>query len=626
MYSVSEAYIEQMMNRGTRRRLTGKVGDVPFTGEDVVLDSFGITGKAAEESDTKIGGVFLGELELTFVPSFLNKVAREEFFGKEVEISIGLWVPDPEDEINGGDWVDVPVGVYTLQAPKISKQGISVNGYDHMKKLDKTFTIDQAYATPYAFMSYIATECGVSLGQTQQEIEALPNGTEVLPIYEDNDIETFRDFLYWLAQACGCFACADREGNIVLRPFGTDNEIELDEMHRDIDVVFSGYTTKWTGISFIDEQSDTTMYYAMDVDDGLTMNMGSNPLLQTGTAEAVERRRRAVLNAVANIQYTPFSVISARDPIFDLGDEISFTGGISGNCTGCVMAYNFTLDSFEFEGYGDDPALASAKSKSDKDISGIKKSSSENEIAYYNYANLQEINVGNNEEVVLANIYFTASKEATVKIYHEFIFDFVKDLTTDGSYELRYYYDGTLLPYKPHESLSAVNITTDIPSEEEEQTEPIVAEIDPVNITITRDFFYILKNVDPNLRHHWQVRMIARGVESAGIEVDHAHITVEGQRLYGTEYWDGYIQATDDITLIPYGLMELVSITENCFVDVADNIIESLADNVYYIDLDTMELLPAEDAINIVMEWLSLATEDGKKILTEDGKIIRIEM
>lgn len=620
MYSVSEQYITQMMKRGTRRRLTGFVGSVAFTGEDVVRDSFSVTGRATTESDTKIGGVYLGEVEITFVPSFLAKVARDQFQDKEMSVSIGLFIPGGEGTED--TWIDVPVGVYTLQAPKISKQGITVSGYDQMKKLDKVFNLDQTYATPFAFLEYIAAACHVTLGNTQEEIEALPNGLEVLPIYEENDIETFRDFLYWLAQACGCFACCDREGNIVLRQFGASNDVEFDEMHRDADVVFSGYTTKWTGISFIDEQSEMTMYYALDIDDGLTMNLGSNPLLQTGTPEAIERRRRAVLNAVAQIRYTPFVVNSARDPIYDLGDEINFTGGISANSTGCVMAYSFTLDSFSFEGYGDDPALSDARSKGDKDISSIRKKSGENEIAYYTFANLQQIAFGSDEEIVLANIYFTAAKEATVKIYHEFIFDFVKDLAVNSSYELRYYYDGELLPYKPIESLSA--IAASIPGEEPED-DPTAVDIDPVELTITRDFFYILKNVDPNLRHHWQVRMIARGVESVVIDTDHAHITVEGQRLYGTDYWDGYMENEDEFTLVPYGRMTLVSITENLFVDIVDNIIESLADNVYFIDLTTMELLPATDAINILMEFVGLSAEVGDDFETEDGYRIDVQ-
>ena len=69
MYSVSNDYKERMMHHGTHRRLTGMIGNVSFTQDDVVKDSFLISLKAAEESDMKVGGVYIGELSLSFVPS-----------------------------------------------------------------------------------------------------------------------------------------------------------------------------------------------------------------------------------------------------------------------------------------------------------------------------------------------------------------------------------------------------------------------------------------------------------------------------------------------------------------------------------------------------------------------------
>jgi len=473
MYSVSEAYIEQMMKRGIRRRLVGTIGSVPFSGDDVVQNSFSVSAKAAEESETKIGGVYLGELELTFVPSFLSKVARNAYEGKEVSVSIGLLVTEEGED---PAWVDVPVGVYTLQAPKISKQGISVSGYDNMQKLDKKYTSIQTSASIYSLLTYISDQCNVEIGMTQAEVEALPNGGEVLGIYEENDIETYRDLLYWVAQTCGCFACADRTGKIVLRKLGTSNDVEFDENHRDADVVFSGYTTKWTGVSFVDISTKTTRYYGLEIDDGLTMNMGANPLLQYGIGDTLNRQRNAVLNAVAEIQYTPFYCNSARDPIYDLGDVINFSGGISGDCVGCVMAYEYTLTNCSFEGYGDNPALANARSKTDKDISGLVQSTSENEVTYHTYTNLERINIAPETETTIASLAFTSAQTTTVKILHEFILDMVKDLTIGGGYELRYYLDEELVGYKPYENMSGLNITTEVPvvpdpEPEEEETE-----------------------------------------------------------------------------------------------------------------------------------------------------------
>ena len=608
MYSVSEAYIHQMMRRGTRRRLSGTIGSVSFTGDDIVKDSFSISARATEESDTKIGGVYLGEMEMTFVPSFLSKVSRDQFRGKEVSISIGLWIPDIENE-NGGTWENVPCGTFTLEAPKISKQGISVSGYDNMKKLDKHFSIDQTTSTIWGYLSYIATECGVEIGQTEEEINALPNGEELLGIYPENDIETHRDMLFWLAQTCGCFACADRNGRIVLRKFGEDNDIEIDEEHRDIDVVFSGYTTKWTGVSFVNMDTQESIYYGLEVDDGLTMNLGSNPLLQLGTAQAIDRRRRNVLNAVADIQYTPFYFTSARDPIFDLGDEISFTGGISGNSTGCVMSLNYSLDSYSFEGYGDDPALANARSKTDKDISGLIQSTTENEVTYYNYANVDAITFGSEQEVSLASLRFTSAQQTTIKILHEFIFDMLSDLASEGSYEIRYYLDDELLTYKPYERLGGIQSLVQGTSTE---------------MSITRDFFYILKDVEPNVRHTWEVKMIAHGIDSVTIDPNHAHITIEGQRMYGEEYFDGFIEAEDIITIIPIGNLSLISISDESVVEINAATMAMATDNIALYDFSTMSVISIAEGEGVLSPHIFLQTEYGH-ILTESGDNLTTE-
>lgn len=620
MYSVSEAYIEQMMKKATRRRLTGVIGEQAFTGADVVDGSFEVSDRATTESDTKIGGVYMGEMALVFVPSFLNKIARNEYRGLEISPFIGLWVPDPDDEVNGGAWVDIPVGVFTVQSPKISKRGVEIAAYDHMMLLDRKFNIDQTSATPWNFLTYMAEVCGVELGNTQAEIEALPNGTELLGLYPENDIETFRDFLFWLAQSMACFACADRQGKIVLRQFGNATGVELDEMHRDTDVVFSGYVTKWTGISIVDIDTKITRYYGLEVDDGLTMNLGSNPLLQLGTPDAVTRRRKAVLNAVAQIQFTPFYANSARDPIFDLGDAIPFTGGISGESTGCVMAYTYTLDNYTFEGYGDDPALSNARSKTDKNIAGLLQNTTENEVTYYNFANLEQIQFGSDQEVTIAQLRFTSAQQTTVKIMHEFIFDMIKDLQVDGGYTVLYYLDGELVNYTPYESLSGLVITTVIPDPEGAETEPVQAQIEPVALSITRDFFYILKDVEPNFRHTWEVRVLAHGIEQITIDVNHAHITLEGQRMYGDAYFDGFIEVKDELTPFAFGGMGLVSMSEDVdfgFIAVAHPV---AIDDFTVIDLGGMDMIPIAEGSGVLSPHIYM--EGGFFLSTEDGYIL----
>ena len=627
MYQASEAYIEQMMHHGTRRRITGTIGNVAFTNEDIVRGSFSVSNRATEESSTKIGGVYLGQIEMTFVPSFLSKITREEYQGQELEVSIGLWVPDEEDEIDGGDWEDIPVGVYTLQAPKISKRGISVTGYDHMKKLDKAFNIDQTTARPYEYLQYISENCGVDLGNEQEDIEAMANGTELLPLERGDNVKTYRDFLYWLAQALGGFATMNRAGELEIRTFGTETDIEFDEMHRDTDVVFSGYETKWTGIYITDTREQKAVYYGLEIDDGLTMNLGANPLLQMGTGEAVDRRRRAVLNSIAQIRYTPFYCNSARDPIFDLGDEIPFTGGLSGDSTGCVMAFTYRQDGFTFEGYGDDPALTNAQTKQDKNISGLLKSTTENEVTFYTYANGTDISIEPEVETTIAALQFTPAQTTTVKIMHEFIFDMLADLEQENGYEIRYYLDDELLPYKPYESLSALKISTDIPDEpeEEQEEEPTTttydADIDPVELSITRDFYYIIKDVAPNERHTWQVKIITHGIEETTIQRDHAHVTIEGQRLYSDKYFNGYIEVKEELEIIPLGNLELVAISDSITVNLQAIATNTASDDISLVAIGnlTADLSNISETVDIFMQNLKLASEADETLETEDG-------
>ena len=63
---------------------------------------------------------------------------------------------------------------------------------------------------------YITAQCCGSM-----EIEAMPNGAEMLSIYSENDIETYRDVLYFVAQVLGGFFCINRERKLELRKYGS---------------------------------------------------------------------------------------------------------------------------------------------------------------------------------------------------------------------------------------------------------------------------------------------------------------------------------------------------------------------------------------------------------------------
>ena len=443
--------------------------------------------------------------------------------------------------------------------------------------------------------------------------------------------------LYWLAQTCGRFATINRSGELELRKFGVPNSVELDEMHRDTDVVFSGYTTHYTGISVVDIATEYTNYYAVEPDDGLTMNLGSNPFLQYGTDTTKEIMRMAVLNAITDIEYTPYSVVSARDPIYDLGDEINFTGGISGDSTGCVMSYTYNLTSYAFEGYGDDPALADGRSKVDKNISGLLSKTDSNVVSYYFFENIAEINVGDGVPADIGKIRFAAKKETDVVVQFQFKID------TESTAE-------------PTRTIVYNDIEPEPPEEEEQEQEqdtetievgyfdkletPIVAHVryyydnslvayEPID-TWTEEGshmfsgFYFLPSVDISQEHEWKVTLeLTDG--TGEIDIKDAHILISGQGLVGEMPWDGKIIVEDAIG--KYAVKKIKAVTfYDGTVDVS-LITPDTAEIEEDIDAqsvtDTEPLAFYEDDLSVVLRNIvyNLITEDGQyNITTADGQ------
>lgn len=274
------------------------------------------------------------------------------------------------------------------------------------------------------------------------------------------------------------------------------------------------------------------------------------------------------------------------------------------------MAYSYSLDSFNFEGYGDNPALSNARSKTDKNIAGLVQTTAENEVTYYNYANLEEISFGSDQEVSIAKLRFTSAQQTTVKILHEFIFDMLADLSQNCSYEVRYYLDEELLTYTPYEQIKGI----------------YGGQSGITELSICRDFFYILKDVEPNITHTWDVRVITHGIQNTTIDVNNAHVTLEGQRMYGEDYFDGFIEARDNLTIIPLGALGLVSVVDGATIDLRNATISTASDNIAMYSVATMQLLPITEGtgelsphVFLQLEPGDILTEDGDSLTTEDG-------
>ncbi len=80
-----------------------------------------------------------------------------------------------------------------------------------MLRFEKGFNGYQTIGQAYDFISLCCRSCGVEFAQSRADIEMIPNGTALLSIYSYNDIETYRDVLYYVGQVLGGFFSINRQ-------------------------------------------------------------------------------------------------------------------------------------------------------------------------------------------------------------------------------------------------------------------------------------------------------------------------------------------------------------------------------------------------------------------------------
>nr|DAQ23462.1 MAG TPA: protein of unknown function (DUF5047) [Caudoviricetes sp.] len=511
MYQVSEAYLKQTKRKVQTFRLVGTVNRVEFTNHDILSGSFTITNQCSEQNDVKIGSIYIGELKCTFKP----ELPVPDWTNAQIVASEGLL-------IGGTAWEDVPLGVYTVSEANDTEYGVDITAYDNMARFNRSCTVDITIGTPYELLTLACTTCEVELGMTQADVDALPNGTESLSLYTENDIETWQDFVFWVAQATGTIATMDREGKLVLRSY-TQNVVDtLTNHNRFTGSKFSKFETRYSGLSCVNMSDDTTSYYGSDPDNYLTYNLGSNPFLQYGVDSYKEQIRRAVLTALLQIDYVPFETSCLCGAMYDLGDIIRCTDGIAPGKLGCVMMYDYTFNGgYKITGFGSDPALASAKSKTDKNLEGLRNSVSSKDMLFFAYENASAVQINDGETKTVIDIRFTSSVSIGVLFQAEILLDAIATDEVIGTVEYTLN-EVTLVGYNPKETWrSGKHILS---------------------------LMYML-SIAENTLNRWTVTLNAAG-GSFAIPQGAIRAVIYGQGLVATAEWDGFINIEDSITKI----------------------------------------------------------------------------
>ena len=367
MYPVSEHYKEAIKKNsrsfyyaGTITTLAGMVYE--FENKDIVKGSGYIVNQSCSEGEMSIGNAYAAELGITLY----SKLDRYTLEGAEVRLSFFL-------EVAFGEYEEVPLGVFEICEANVTRNCVAIKAYDYMLRFDKACGRRSVInGTAFDLLSLACEKCGVVLHHTKEEMELWENATTVMSLYPENDVETWRDVIYYVAQLLGCFATMNRYGELELRKYGRTPVMTVTSRQR-YSSSFSDFAVKYTAIRAVNQKTDVSEYYALEEDDGLTMTLGSNPFLQYMVDEQKKQMLENILQAVSQIDYIPYEVVTIGNPALELGDVLVFTDGqADSEKLHCLTYMHLDINGRQkLKGAGKNTQIANSKSRSDKNITGL---------------------------------------------------------------------------------------------------------------------------------------------------------------------------------------------------------------------------------------------------------------
>ena len=586
MYPVSEAFLHAVQGNSRKYYWTGKITtmagvEYSFTQEDIVKGSGYITAQCCGNSEIELGAVYAAEMGISL---FLD-IDRYTLEDAKVELSYHLRLAD-------GSYESVPMGIFEVSEANRTVHVLELKAYDYMLRLDRDFNGFETIGTAYGMMALCSTACGVELAQSQAEIEALPNGSELLSIYPKNDIETYRDVLYFTAQVLGGFFCINREGRLEFRQYGNTPVMEILQKHR-FSSSFSDFVTRYTAVSSTNLRTQTSEYYALEEDDGLTMNLGINPLLQFGLEETRAELCRNILTALSVVNYVPFDSDTIGNPALDLGDVLTFSGGqADSQQITCVTSFTVKIGGRQsLKCVGKNPRLSQAKSKNDKNISGLLNQIEAGKIGIHTFTNASAYTLGETN-VRIISIEFASKEENHAQFFGQVVVDAVADTverTANAS--------GTIVVPFPSSAIesgtasdggeiTATDESTDTSEDTSTSTDSTEVSVDvSLPVTWTEDgkvicyatfelndaeillhrpvetwhsgkhilsLYYPIENVVPNITNTFNVYLrMEKGSGTVGI--GDCIASISGQAMAAAAAWDGKITIEETAALFSIG-------------------------------------------------------------------------
>ena len=388
MYEVSQEY-KDAIRRQTRKfewygTITAKNGRVyHFTNKDIVKGSGTLTRSCAGSTSLELGSVYAAELDI----SLYLDVDRYSLYDAEIDLSFvcrhhvkNIW-----NNLRGFTWASrhsttwndrgpvetIPMGKFVISEATRTLTVLQLKAYDYMLKFDKNMKNSGTVRTPYEWLKYACEVCNVSLGVTEEQVAAMPNGTRSLSWTNLEEDMSYRDLIAQVSTVL-CGVCQiDRSGALVVIPFSNTPLMDIPASWRYSSKI-ADYITKYTGLYATYRAGGLTEYYHVNPDNGLIYNIGTNPLLQIAATTLRSEILQGIINNLAATTYTPFEADIPGDPALDPMDVLSLSGGQATGEIACITEIVYRINGkSSIKCVGENPRLNQAKSRYTKDIEGL---------------------------------------------------------------------------------------------------------------------------------------------------------------------------------------------------------------------------------------------------------------
>ena len=620
MYPVSSAFLNAVKANNRKYYWTGKITTTAgtiynFDQEDMVKGSGYITSQCCGSTEIELGTVYAAEMGISLF-SEINRYTLEDaivelFYHLKISNSRSSTDLDPNYDQSieaDGIYETIPMGIFEVSEANRKAKSLEIKAYDYMVRFEKNFTALESIGNAYDFMTLCATACSVTLAQDRETIEAMPNGSENLSIYTDNDIETFRDVLFYVGQVLGGFFVINRSGELELRKYGNVSVLTVERRHR-FTSSFSDFITRYTAVSSTNLRTQVAEYYHLDPDDGLTMNLGVNPLLQFGLDETRRELCENILNDLSLVNYVPFDSDTIGNPALDVGDILSFSGGQADSTKiACITSNSIKIGGRQaIKCVGKNPRLSQAKSKNDKNISGLLAQIEAGKIGIHTFTNASAFTVQDIDTKIIS-IEFATSEANHAQFFGQVIVNVsadsvTKTATATGSVTI------------PSVNVDGVPIDPDDPEEEpvvigstEEQTVNVSLPVSWTEdgqavVTFIFEFndetvlvhqpvetwhsgkhtillYYPIENVIANYTNTFNVYMRVAG-GSGTVDTGWCVASISGQGMGASAAWDGTITIEEYIDMVGIsGGLQLAAIQENIQFKIDELVQRSYSDVV----------------------------------------------